>query len=95
MKEKEEDSYINFKIIEASGLISEHKYILMTIIKKDLSSYIIEIIDIFPIFPLFKPLSELFFLFRIGQMLNEDAYKKYKEKSGIKLQILFVTSECN
>ena len=95
LDEKKEDSYINFKIIEASGLISEHKYILMTIIKKDLSSYIIEIIDIFPIFPLFKPLSELFFLFRIGQMLNEDAYKKYKEKSGIKLQILFVTSECN
>ena len=46
----------------------------MTIIKKDLSSYHIEIIDIFPIFPLFRPLSEVLFLFSFGQMINEDAY---------------------
>ena len=74
LKEKEEDSFINFKIIEASNLLTEHKYILMTIIKKDLSSYHIEIIDIFPIFPLFRPLSEVLFLFSFGQMINEDAY---------------------
>ena len=74
LKEKEENSYINFKIIEESNLLTQHKYILMTIIRKDLSSYLIEVLDIFPIFPLYSDLSELEFLFAFGQMLNKDAY---------------------
>jgi hypothetical protein len=80
MKNMKEDSYINFKIIKPYNLIIETNYIIITIIKKDLSSYVLQIIDIFPIFPLFTRIFNFLVKFTFGQSINSEVHTPMNEK---------------
>ena len=62
MKDIEEDSYINFKIIDT--------FIIFTVIKKDLSLYSVQKINIMPIFPYFTKIFATNFLSRITFFLS-------------------------
>ena len=80
MKDLKEDSYINFKIVKPINLIVETKYILISIIKKDLSSYTIQVIDIFPIFPYFTNLFKYFVKYTFGYSLNDEVHIPMNEE---------------
>ena len=80
MKNMKEDSYINFKIIKPYNLIIESNYIIITIIKKDLSSYILQIIDIFPIFPLFTRIFNFLVRFTFGSSINTEVHTPMNEE---------------
>ena len=80
MKNYKEDSYINFKIIKPNNLIIEHKFIIITIIKQDLSSYILQIIDIFPIFPLFTRIFNFLVKFTFGLSINNEVHIPMNEE---------------
>ena len=74
MKDVKEDSYINFKIIKPFNLIAQSNYIIITILKKDLTSYSVQIIDIFPIFPLFTRLFTFLIYKAFGYSFNEEVH---------------------
>ena len=80
MKNLKEDAYINFKILKPNNLIIESKYIIITIIKKDLSSYILQIIDIFPIFPLFTRIFNILVKFTFGHSINNEVHIPMNEE---------------
>jgi len=80
MKNFKEDAYINFKIIKPFDIVVETNYILITIIKKDLSSYVLQIIDIFPIFPLFTRLFNIFVRVTFGSSINKEVHIPMNEE---------------
>ena len=80
MKDIKEDSYINFKIIKPYDLIAETNYIIITVIKKDLSIYSVQIIDIFPIFPLFTRLFDFLVAITFGSSINKEVHIPMNEE---------------
>ena len=74
MRDLEEDSYINFKIIKPYNLIAEKNFIIITIIKKDFSSYTVQIIDIFPIFPLYTAIFKFLIFQAFGASINKEVH---------------------
>ena len=85
MKNLKEDAYINFKILKPNNLIIESKYIIITIIKKDLSTYTLQIIDIFPIFPLFTRIFNFLVKFTFGQSINSEVHTPMNEEIQAKI----------
>ena len=80
MKNVKEDSYINFKIKKENDLVSKNVYIIVTVIKKDLSIYTVQIIDIFPIFPLFTPIFDILVAITFGSSLNKEVFTPMNEE---------------
>ena len=74
MKDIQEDSYINFKLIKPYTLIAQSKFIIVTVIKKDLSKYFVQIIDIFPIFPLFTRIFDFLVAITFGSSINKEVH---------------------
>ena len=80
MKDVQEDSYINFKLIKPSALIEQSKYIIVTTIKKDLSRYFVQMIDIFPIFPLFTRIFDFLVAITFGSSINKEVHIPMNEE---------------
>ena len=80
MKDMKEDSYLNFKIIKPFNLIAQTNYIIITIIKNDLSGYFVEIIDIFPIFPLFTRIFDILVTITFGSSFNKEVHIPMNEE---------------
>ena len=74
IRDNTNDSYINFKIVSSENEIIESKYIIISIIKKDLSSYGIQMINIAPIFPLFTRIFNFLVKVTFGQNINTDVH---------------------
>ena len=95
LKNLEENAYINFKIIQPFNLIIENKYIMISMIKRDLSSYTIQIIDIFPIFPLFSRIFNFLVRFTFGQSINRDVHIPMNQEIQKKISQNKPSNVCN
>ena len=85
MKDMKEDSYLNFKIIKPFDLIAQTNYIIITVIKNDLSLYIVQIIDIFPIFPLFTRIFDILVTITFGSSFNKEVHIPMNEEMQKKI----------
>ena len=76
----EKDSYINFNLLNPFEIIEEKKYLIISKIKKDLSSYNLEIKNIYPIFPLYTPVFQ--FLLVLTNRRVMDIFRKIRIVPG-------------
>ena len=90
-----ESAYINFKVIQPMTFIFDYKLVMLTIIKRDLTSYFIKLFDIFPIFPLFTPIFNFFIKFTFGQTLNNEVHIPMNEEIQKKIQLNSPTNVFN
>ena len=89
MKELKEDSYINFKIVKPRRIFQDLTYVIMTVIKKDLTSYTVHIINIFPIFPLYTRLFNILAPITFGSSINRDVHIPMNEEIQNKISQKF------
>ena len=85
---KNQDKYINFKLINDSNLILENNYyLLISAIDKNLNYYTIDIFNISFIFPLFTKLFNNFLSrFTFGQSLNREVHIPMNEEIRNKIK---------
>ena len=95
MKDLKEDSYINFKIIRPFTLSAEKYFIIITMIKKDFTSYTVQIIDIYPIFPLFTRNYRIFIYTALGSSTNKEVHIPMNTETQNKISQIPPESICN